>query len=327
MGQVERASEFTLSFWFSLDNLEFNKVYPHKKMNGEVGRSGKVTLVRVTNPRKPMVASKRGDLTHSSFDPCPVSKTELIKNPSFFELASVRNNPNCFTNGLEFIAKHHASKKSAKGAETNPNGQETRILQEVPKPDSKNSPFTTQSPSNEGKGVLLQSTKSTGKEYDDHMDTIIDISVVFKNFETRENRKVGVYEFVVSFPNLKDSSGKVHLKGQTFDDLAVPENNKFFLGLSLDFKGNKGSLYFKAFDDFNKNTTRETLTMSTEGKLFVNRGFQLVTGDAGNPEATVHFQDGNGQVIKYHPRKQLSKKSRVFQPFFSKINNCIKRFY
>jgi hypothetical protein len=205
-----------------------------------------------------------------------------------------------------------------------------RILQSTPKPKSKqasfnsfnpntkDSPFITNPPSTNGKQILLQASGPSPVQFDDHMETMLEIGLIYKNFEKRNltlsNGKtkeinVGVYEFFVRYPNMKLASGKIQLKGETFDDYIASENNKFFLAISLDFMNNKGVFYLKSFDDANNTVNQETLSFNTNGKFFVNRGFQLITGDTGNPEASIHFKNKFGNVIKYHTAKKLTKKS------------------
>lgn len=111
MGQVERSSELTLSFWFSLDNQNFEDVFPNPKRNGEVGHSGKILMVRIINPNRPMILDKRGEFIHEMHKPCPVLRTEILNDPSWLDKKNIRNNPNCFTGGLEEFARFRAQQK------------------------------------------------------------------------------------------------------------------------------------------------------------------------------------------------------------------------
>ena len=83
----------------------FEKVYPNLKRDGEVGKSGKIMLMRVLNPRRPMEISHSGEFLHQGHPPCPIPKVELLKDPSLFEKENIRSNPNCFTNGVEELAR------------------------------------------------------------------------------------------------------------------------------------------------------------------------------------------------------------------------------
>lgn len=110
IGQVQRSSEVTLSFWASLDLHAFESVYGKEvKANG---RSGKISLFKIVNPEVPMVLDKSGEMSFKSHPACPVNKTELLNNPEMLELENVRSNPNCFTNGIYEGAKHFQAAKS-----------------------------------------------------------------------------------------------------------------------------------------------------------------------------------------------------------------------
>lgn len=113
MGQVERSSELTLSFWFSLDNEAFEGVFPTLQRDGQEGKSGRIMLAQVLNPKRPMILDKHGDFIHPTHKRCPVSKIEILNDLSLLNLKSVRSNPNCFTGGLEELAKHKARQKKA----------------------------------------------------------------------------------------------------------------------------------------------------------------------------------------------------------------------
>ena len=120
MGTVERSSQFSLSFWFSVDNGMFNQVYPNLQRNGKVGKSGKIMLMSVLNPKRPMNLDERGEYLHQGHPPCPISKIELLKDTSLFEKENIRSNPNCFTNGLEDMVKFKRN--------NSPNGVQVKIM-------------------------------------------------------------------------------------------------------------------------------------------------------------------------------------------------------
>ena len=110
IGQVQRSSEITLSFWASLDVHAFEAVYGKEiKANG---RSGKISLFKIVNPDVPMVVDKSGSMSFKSHPPCPVDKAELLNNPEILDLENVRSNPNCFTHGIYEGAEHLQAGKS-----------------------------------------------------------------------------------------------------------------------------------------------------------------------------------------------------------------------
>jgi hypothetical protein len=113
MGKVERSSQITISFWFTLDTNMFEEAYPDIKRNGEEGHSGKISLLKLINPKEPMIITDSGDYIYSDFGRCQVSKTDILKNLSLLELESVRNNPNCFTGGLEKYANFKIKQNKA----------------------------------------------------------------------------------------------------------------------------------------------------------------------------------------------------------------------
>ena len=117
MGQVDRSSQISLSFWFTLDNQMFNDAYPEVQRNGQQGKSGKISLLKVLNPRHPMKLGANGEeyfhKVFGSYEPCPFSKVEILNDPSLLEIEKIRNNPNCVTNGLESLLRQRQALKTS----------------------------------------------------------------------------------------------------------------------------------------------------------------------------------------------------------------------
>lgn len=152
------------------------------------------------------------------------------------------------------------------------------------------------------------------------MEPLLEVGIIYKNIQNekftnnqgvKQNIKVGVYDLLIKYPRQVEKSGKINMNTETRSDFKASDNNKFFISVSFDFVKNKGLLYIKSFDKYNNLETKNqiALSLNTEGKVFINKGFQLVTGDSSNPESSIHFENNTGKMIHYHSSEHLGKKS------------------
>lgn len=150
------------------------------------------------------------------------------------------------------------------------------------------------------------------------METLIEVGVVYLKTQTKTytdksgkqvSMKVGVYKFFVKYPNGQDKAGKITSMEQTVPEFTASKNNKFFVGISLDFERNKGVLNIRPFDKYNNRDDTRPLTIKTDGNVFVNRGFQLVTGDSSHAESTIHFVNNQGQTLQFHRSSKPTRQS------------------
>lgn len=101
MGQVEKSGQVSFSFWFELDNKGFKEVYEKENFQNDGSKSGKISLIKILNPKKPMITHSNGEFIHKDHPPCPVDITEILLDKSLLEKSSIRNNPNCFLKGVD----------------------------------------------------------------------------------------------------------------------------------------------------------------------------------------------------------------------------------
>ena len=148
------------------------------------------------------------------------------------------------------------------------------------------------------------------------MDPLIEVGIIYKNKQTVENKKketsdIGVYDLFIEFPRHLDKSGKISMNTESMSDLKASNDNKFFISISFDFEKEKGMLYIKTFNKNieNEKAKQKPLSFNTKGEIFINKGFQLVTGDTSFAESSIHFQKSNGEKLQYYTSKHLSQKS------------------
>lgn len=150
------------------------------------------------------------------------------------------------------------------------------------------------------------------------MEPLVEVGVVYKGtkIETFPNKKgeqvsmkVGVYQFFVKYPNRLDKAGEISLNEDTISNFTASKNNKFFFAISLDFRRNKGVFSVRSFDEFNDLKVTKPLSVMTNGNVFVNRGFQMITGDSAHPNSTIQFRNNRGKLIKFHQSAQPTKQS------------------
>lgn len=129
--------------------------------------------------------------------------------------------------------------------------------------------------------------------------------------------KVWSFDLLIEHPSTREKSGTIDFETETLSDKKFTPGNQIFMGLSLDFGKNRGSLYTKIFDDYNTLNQSRDLRISTNGEVFINKGFEIVTGDTHKAGAALVYTDHHQNVIHFYKggdktRKQVRKsKTRV----------------
>ena len=185
-------------------------------------------------------------------------------------------------------------------------------------PNSPSSPFLPDKQTKSNHKNLLGSSKKT-KKFDDMMETIIEIMVNYKGLEKKnhtrpdgviEEIEVGVYDLEIKYTYSFEQSGEMKYTNEVFLKEKYSKNNKIFIGVSLDFKNNKGKLFYNSFDKFNSMSSERNLNLMTDGNLYVNRGFEIVSGDTSHHKSSIIFTDQNNEEIEYQksPTKETESK-------------------
>ena len=164
------------------------------------------------------------------------------------------------------------------------------------------------------------------------MHKFIEISVIYKGTTVEEVPdakglkhpvKVWSFDLLIEHPSTREKSGTIDFETETFSDKKFTPGNQIFMGLSLDFRKNRGSLYTKIFDDYNTLDQSRDLRISTNGEVFINKGFEIVTGDTHKGEAALVYTDHHKNVVHFYKgenkTRKLVRKSRtkgLFRGFY-----------
>lgn len=178
-------------------------------------------------------------------------------------------------------------------------------------------PFSVEEPSKEESSILLQSSKPKVSS-EDHHDTLIEVFVEYKSSGkkeitnssgVKETVEFGVYDIEISYAYIVDDFKKVKLSAEVYSNEEFSNHNKIYFGLSLDYINNKGKIFYRPFDKLNHIIREKNLSVSTNGNLFINRGYQIVLGDSHRHNSSITYFNQNGKEIQLHKGPHVSKKS------------------
>lgn len=147
------------------------------------------------------------------------------------------------------------------------------------------------------------------------MNKFIEISVIYKGSKieqvpdskgVKKPMKVWIFDLQIEFPFMREKSGSLNYSIESLSNQKFTPGNQIYVGLSLDFRGDRGKLYLKDFDDYNTLDQERDLSINTKGEVFLNKGFEIVTGDAHKAESALIYTDRSKNVIHFYKGKQSS---------------------